>query len=236
VDKTQSIPYDYKGLMCVPLTFMDNYNSDEFEIVAYSQHCEFDLEKNKYLADLHEKDIQDIKHRLLLNPKDTKLKSYLSRGYSDTGFMWRPARVYYENGKKNLIRWRTGFIVRNKGEKTAFEVAKYKAAITKIPLQNNKIYFYTSPLVPACICIGQTTGDVEKRIKQEFKNTPEAPYKILHSELAQTASGKWFSDKEFHKVLASNGITHEIGTHSRQTEWYAIDLATAKKLLKQYKK
>lgn len=32
VDKTKDIPYDYKGLMGVPITFLDKYNPDQFEI------------------------------------------------------------------------------------------------------------------------------------------------------------------------------------------------------------
>lgn len=34
VDKVADIPVDYKGVMGVPITFMDKYNPDEFEIVG----------------------------------------------------------------------------------------------------------------------------------------------------------------------------------------------------------
>lgn len=34
IDKTKNIPYDYTGIMGVPITFMDNYNSEQFEIVG----------------------------------------------------------------------------------------------------------------------------------------------------------------------------------------------------------
>ena len=34
VDKTKDIPMDYKGIMGVPITFMDKYNPDQFEIVG----------------------------------------------------------------------------------------------------------------------------------------------------------------------------------------------------------
>jgi hypothetical protein len=105
------------------------------------------------------------------------------------------------------------------------------------PLLNNKIYFYSSPTnVPDCICIGQTKGDVEKRIKQQFKNMPEKPYKILHSDLAQKTNGEWFRDKDFHKFLNANGFANEIGNHSKNNEWFRIDLKTAKKLFEEYKK
>lgn len=34
VDKTDAIPYDYEGVMGVPITFMDKYNPDQFEIIG----------------------------------------------------------------------------------------------------------------------------------------------------------------------------------------------------------
>jgi hypothetical protein len=34
VDKTKDIPIDYKGIMGVPISFMDRYNPDQFEIVG----------------------------------------------------------------------------------------------------------------------------------------------------------------------------------------------------------
>lgn len=38
VPKTSDIPYDYAGEMGVPITFMDKYNPDQFEIIGASQH------------------------------------------------------------------------------------------------------------------------------------------------------------------------------------------------------
>ncbi len=34
VDKTSEIPCDYDGVMGVPITFMDKYNPDQFEIIG----------------------------------------------------------------------------------------------------------------------------------------------------------------------------------------------------------
>ena len=34
VDKTKDIPMDYPGVMGVPITFMDKYNPDQFEIIG----------------------------------------------------------------------------------------------------------------------------------------------------------------------------------------------------------
>ena len=33
VDKTADIPYDYDGIMGVPVTFMDKYSPEQFEII-----------------------------------------------------------------------------------------------------------------------------------------------------------------------------------------------------------
>lgn len=35
VDKVSDIPYDYTGVMGVPITFLDKYNPEQFEIVAF---------------------------------------------------------------------------------------------------------------------------------------------------------------------------------------------------------
>ena len=48
VNKTKEIPYDYNGIMGVPITFMDKYNPEQFEIVGIFNHGsdnEFDLAK-----------------------------------------------------------------------------------------------------------------------------------------------------------------------------------------------
>jgi hypothetical protein len=37
VDVTKSIPIDYKGFMGVPITFLDKYNPDQFEIIGLGQ-------------------------------------------------------------------------------------------------------------------------------------------------------------------------------------------------------
>ena len=50
VSKTADIPYDYEGIMGVPITFMDKYNPEQFEIVGASQrvcHPE-EMELKKY--------------------------------------------------------------------------------------------------------------------------------------------------------------------------------------------
>ena len=38
VDKTTDIPYDYDGVMGVPITFLDKYNPDQFEIIGLDRY------------------------------------------------------------------------------------------------------------------------------------------------------------------------------------------------------
>lgn len=48
VDKTADIPTDYYGVMGVPITFMDKYNPNQFEIIGVMNHgcdSEYDLAK-----------------------------------------------------------------------------------------------------------------------------------------------------------------------------------------------
>jgi hypothetical protein len=54
VDVTKEIPKDYKGIMGVPLTFMDKYNPEQFEILGLSQKVGFGLESNKNYNDYGE--------------------------------------------------------------------------------------------------------------------------------------------------------------------------------------
>ena len=37
VSKTSDIPYDYSGAMGVPITFLDKYNPEQFEIIGQTQ-------------------------------------------------------------------------------------------------------------------------------------------------------------------------------------------------------
>lgn len=37
VSKTEDIPYDYSGIMGVPITFLDKYNPDQFEVLGLTQ-------------------------------------------------------------------------------------------------------------------------------------------------------------------------------------------------------
>ena len=47
VDKTKDIPVDYPGCIGVPITFMDKYNPDQFEIIALGIVGSIDFTSNK---------------------------------------------------------------------------------------------------------------------------------------------------------------------------------------------
>ena len=44
VDKTKDIPMDYAGVMGVPITFLDKYNPDQFEILGLSASAGYNKE------------------------------------------------------------------------------------------------------------------------------------------------------------------------------------------------
>ena len=44
VDKTKDIPMDYDGIMGVPITFLDKYNPNQFEIIGLSASAGYDKE------------------------------------------------------------------------------------------------------------------------------------------------------------------------------------------------
>ncbi len=53
VDKTADVPEDYYGVMGVPITFLDKYNPDQFEIVALGivGSCEFTTNRRMEILD-----------------------------------------------------------------------------------------------------------------------------------------------------------------------------------------
>ena len=55
VDKTKDIPMDYEGVMGVPITFLDKYCPEQFEIIGlYGSFREYDIEKGLISGNLTE--------------------------------------------------------------------------------------------------------------------------------------------------------------------------------------
>ena len=72
VDKTSDIPVDYEGVMGVPITFLDKYNPDQFDILDINPHfytmIEQGLVKPKQLS-LHNVGKKDPYARILIRKK-----------------------------------------------------------------------------------------------------------------------------------------------------------------------
>jgi hypothetical protein len=68
VDKTKEIPMDYDGVMGVPITFLDKYNPEQFEIVGWSRHNEYDMDGGYWLGGKNDATIngKDVYRRILI--------------------------------------------------------------------------------------------------------------------------------------------------------------------------
>jgi len=124
VDKTSNIPYDYDGLMCVPLTFMNSYNPNEFEVIDLVTKIEKDEEKNNYYKNLYLTARERLKKQLLENPNDEKLKKLLkySKGQKlylneKNYIVWNGGETLHYKDNKGNIQQRIGFIIKNKPNK-----------------------------------------------------------------------------------------------------------------------
>ena len=54
VPYTDSIPSDYDGVMGVPITFLDKYNPEQFEILGLSQKVGYGLKSHTFYDDFKE--------------------------------------------------------------------------------------------------------------------------------------------------------------------------------------
>ena len=73
VDKVASIPEDYYGIMGVPITFLDKFNPDQFEILGMSASAGYN-EKIVGIEFLGDKDA-----RPLINGKNTYARVFIRR-------------------------------------------------------------------------------------------------------------------------------------------------------------
>lgn len=129
VDKVSEIPCDYDGVMGVPITFLGDYNPDQFEIVAFRKGDdgkdlvftrEREREFNRTFASLYDIDSRDDKER---RRKD-QWEAYLRQNNNQTEI--EPIDYFYPNatnlanslvnnctinGKKTYVR----VLIRRKG-------------------------------------------------------------------------------------------------------------------------
>ncbi|WGF94013.1 adenine-specific methyltransferase EcoRI family protein [Aequorivita marisscotiae] len=71
VNKTKDIPMDYKGVMGVPITFLDKYNPDQFDILGLSASAGYDEE----IVGIPFKGVKDA--RPLVNGKVTYARIFI---------------------------------------------------------------------------------------------------------------------------------------------------------------
>lgn len=69
VDKVSEIPYDYDGIMGVPISFLNRYNPEQFEIIGEANHGsdnEYDYAKPAING-------KDVYPRILIKRKEQNL-------------------------------------------------------------------------------------------------------------------------------------------------------------------
>lgn len=106
VDKTKEIPMDYKGAMGVPITFMDKYNPDQFEIIALGIVGSIDFTSNRKMEILDKKTGKPT-GRFTNNAKGTLYRLYNPKKDKS------PAFQDFENGKLYTSIY-ARIIIRNK--------------------------------------------------------------------------------------------------------------------------
>ena len=74
VDVTKEIPIDYAGYMGVPITFMDKYNPDQFEIIALGIVGSIDFTCNKKMEIFNKQG--ELTRKYTFNAKGTLYKKY----------------------------------------------------------------------------------------------------------------------------------------------------------------
>jgi hypothetical protein len=68
---TDAIPSDYNGIMGVPISFLDKYCPEQFEIVGWSRHNDYDMDGGYWLSGKHDATIngKDVYRRILIKHK-----------------------------------------------------------------------------------------------------------------------------------------------------------------------
>lgn len=106
VSKTKEIPLDYEGVIGVPITFLDKYNPEQFEIVGMtSGRDEFEA-----------RPIKKYKNPKQINPDGTITNGSKVNTSSTILYKTRPDGVYYtaDNANGYMKVLYTRFLIRNK--------------------------------------------------------------------------------------------------------------------------
>jgi hypothetical protein len=71
VSKVCEIPMDYEGVMGVPITFIDKFNPEQFEIVGWSRHNDMNMDGGYWLGGKNDATIngKDVYCRILIKHK-----------------------------------------------------------------------------------------------------------------------------------------------------------------------
>ena len=69
VNKTDDIPNDYPGIMGVPITFLDKYNPEQFELIGIDRY----VEDNPNYGKRFTIDGKEIYARILIRNKKTQI-------------------------------------------------------------------------------------------------------------------------------------------------------------------
>ncbi len=97
VDKAKEIPCNYDGVMGVPITFLDKYNPEQFEIVAFRE----DDEGNKYIYSYRTNLIEPLNSGDKLTPIERERERDLTTMSSDQWFKARRFTEEYLSGDGN---------------------------------------------------------------------------------------------------------------------------------------
>lgn len=75
VSRYSDIPMDYAGVMGVPITFLDKYNPDQFEIVGWSRHNDQDMDGGYWKGGKPDATLngKEVYRRILIRNKKPKI-------------------------------------------------------------------------------------------------------------------------------------------------------------------
>lgn len=79
IDKVKDIPYDYSGVMGVPITYMDKYNPDQFEILGITDRQNTSGLRTKVYTAKDSPKYNDLNARSVLKLKDDTYKQVYAR-------------------------------------------------------------------------------------------------------------------------------------------------------------